>query len=428
MQKSLKTLSVLLLGTLLYTGCQSGHDTTANIDAAVSDKARNLKPDADDTTLRQLAQNNNAFAFDLFTKLKEDGGENLFFSPLSISEALAMTYAGAKGETKSQMKQVLHFSMDDTALHNSFNALDLHLNYTDANYTFTVADSLWAQKDFNLSQSYLDTLKINYGADVKLVDYKKHTEDARVAINSWVEEQTHARIKDLIPKGSLTPLTRFVLTNAVYFKAKWMDPFEKDLTHKANFFLENDDVGLQTDFMQQTLYAAYAESDDYQALELLYRGERSSMLILLPREGKLSQTEENLSAIYPALNAELAYERVHLELPKFEFTTDPYFLKKHFKALGMQVPFSDDADFSGMTGKPLMISEIIHKAYIKVDEESTEAAAATAVIGVGGAAGPQDPPVEMIVNRPFLFFIKDQKSDQILFMGVVKRPVNDSGA
>ncbi len=422
MKKFLKTILFPVLFATLWSGC--GGNSASNINIASSKQQRDLTPDVNNNTLKQLAGNNNAFAFDLFSELVKTNRENLFFSPESISEALAMTYAGAKGETKKEMATVLHFDMNDTLLHKSFNALDLHLNHTDANYTFNIADSLWLQKDFPLRESYLDTLKINYGADVKLVDYLHHTEEARLAINRWVEGKTHTRIKNMLSKGMLVPDTKLVLVNAVYFKGKWVNEFKAYKTHKGTFYIESNKT-IQTDFMKQESSANYAETDDYQAISLPYMGERTSMVVLLPKAGRYSYVQDNVTQLYPTLSQEMHMEVVDLKMPKFEFATEPYALKSLFMALGMQRCFNEnEADFSGMTEKMgLYIASIVHKAFIKVDEQGSEAAAATAVIEA--ASGNIETTKQMIVNRPFLFFIKDDLSGQILFMGAIHKPVHN---
>ncbi len=423
MRNRIKRVLWLLALSLVWSGCGGGSGSKENFSIAASKLQRDLSPDVNDTVLSTLAENNNAFAFDLFSELARSGRKNLFFSPYSISEALAMTYAGARNNTKSEMAHVLHFDLHESQLHSTFNALDLHLHHTDANYTLSVADSLWAQKEFTFLDSYLDTLKVNYGADVRLVDFKEHTEDARAAINGWIEAKTHERIKNLIPRGALSRDTRLVLTNAVYFKAQWMDTFNEDLTQKDLFYL-SDGATAEANFMYQRLHALYTEDTDYQAIDLPYRGERTSMLIVLPAGGKFDTVQSSLKSIYPDLISSLTNADVRLTMPKFEFTTDVYALKKDFQALGMQEAFEGSADFSGITGKKdLIIDDILHKAFIKVDEQGSEAAAATVVmIGVTGAPGDPSPVKEMVINRPFIFFIKDLKSGQILFMGVVQKP------
>lgn len=416
----LKCLSVLSAAVLL-SGCSGSSGVNNDIASAESKLERNLTPNVDDGELKVLASNNNAFAFDMFAKLQASESGNLFFSPYSISEALAMTYAGANADTKAQMAQALHFDRNDTRLHNDFNALDLHLNYSDTNYTFSVANSLWAQQGYEFVPAYLDTIKVNYGAGVNLVDFQQQTEKARVAINSWVEEKTKQNIKNLIPQGVLSSNTKLVLTNAVYFKGMWANQFEEAVTRDA-VFTRLDGSTKETPMMRQQEAFAYTETERYQAIELPYKNNRTSMVVLLPKENKHSEVLSGIEAIYAEAVSAFAMESVDLKLPKFKFTTGLYQLTPHFKAMGMIDAFTPSADFSKMSiSSELMIAAILHKAFVSVDEEGTEAAAATAVI-MNDTAAPAAPK-EMFVERPFLFFIKDQKSDQILFTGLVEEPV-----
>ncbi len=222
--------------------------------------------------LLTLADNNNQFAFTLFDKLYDDEAGNIFFSPYSISKALAVVYAGANGDTKTEMASVLNFEIEhEEQLHNSFNGLDLHLNQNDENYTFEVANAMWPQKDFPVLDSYLNTIKVNYGANVKTLDYVKQTETSRVAINNWVEEKTHERIKDIIPKGEIDDATLFVLTNAVYFKGQWLSEFYENDTKDATFTAEDGSTHEIAFMNQRELYYQYLKEDNYQAINLPYQ-------------------------------------------------------------------------------------------------------------------------------------------------------------
>lgn len=417
MRRKLKIYSLAFFASLAFIGCTSS-GTTQDFEVAGSKLNRDLNPSVSQTQLTELANNNNDFAFDMFSKLQTSESGNIFFSPYSISEALVMTYAGAKGDTKTQMASVLNFNADDTALHNSFNALDLHLNHTEDNYKFSVANSLWAQKDYKFLDSYLDTIKVNYGADVSLLNFAE-SEKSRGIINSWVEDKTHQKIKNLIPQGVLSHNTKLVLTNAVYFKGQWIDKFEESATKEGTFTLL-DASTKQTAFMYQAKEFFYSENTNYQAVNLPYIGDRTSMLVVLPKNGKFNEVLTNVKDTYQDILQNLTSKDVGLKMPKFEFTTGIYELNQHFQTLGMVQAFDSAADFSGMTGDDdLYIKSILHKAFIKVDETGTEAEAATAVVVNDKFGGVLDP-IEMLVNRPFIFFIKDVKSGQVLFMGVVK--------
>ncbi len=430
MKKLISAILPIGLSIFLVAGCSSSSSSEVDpvsieskIEMKESSLERNFNPVVDTNQTKALIKNNNDFAFDMFRELQKDQNENIFFSPYSISQALVMTYAGAKESTKTQMASALHFDANDSILHNAFNALDLHLNHSDENYTLSVANAIWPQKDFTFLESYLDNIKVNYGAKVRLMDYVNDTEGSRKIINDWVEEKTHDRIKDLIPEGSISANTRLVLTNAIYFKGKWQKTFDKELTKDETFTLE-DNSTIQTPLMNQIDNFPYIENENFQAIELPYKQNRSSMLIILPTKGKFQEVLADINTTFDITSTNLEYKRVNLKMPKFEFTTGLYNLSRAFMQLGMSDAFDPNlADFSNMTGdKSLVISKILHKAFIKVDEKETQAAAATGVIAEITSAPIIEEPVDMFVNRPFILFIKDQTNNQILFMGIIKNP------
>ncbi len=418
------------LSIFLLAGCSSGSSSKGDpvsidnkIEIKESSLERNFNPTVETNQTNILVKNNNTFAFNMFKELQKDENENIFFSPYSISQALVMTYAGAKDNTKTQMASALHFDENDSKLHNTFNALDLHLNHSDENYTLSVANAIWPQKDFRFLESYLDTIKVNYGAKVRLMDYVNNTENSRKIINDWVEEKTHDRIKDLIPEGSISADTRLVLTNAIYFKGKWQKEFDKELTKDETFTLE-DNSTIQTPLMHQIESFLYVENVNFQAIELPYKQDKSSMLVILPAKGKFQEVLTDINSTFDIASTNLKYKRINLKMPKFEFTTGLYDLSKHFVELGMSDAFDGNlADFSNMSGqKDLVISKILHKAFIKVDEKETEAAAATGVIANGTSIPILEEPIDLFVDRPFILFIKDQMTNQILFIGIIKKP------
>jgi serpin B len=372
--------------------------------------------------VKALAQGNNEFAWDMYGKLKGDKG-NLFFSPFSLRTALAMTYAGAKGETAAQMEKTLRFAPQDPALHAAFASTIQSIEPGEkGGYTLTVANSLWGQKDYGFLKPFLETCKANYGSGLTEVDFIKAFEQARGNINLWVEDKTNQKIKDLIPPGGLDNATRLVLVNAVWFKGDWLSQFKKNETQDAPFYLDATEKVTAPLMHRLGKGYRYAEADAIQVLELPYQGDKLAMVVLLPKEkdgiGKLETmlTAEKIAAWVGSLRAP---EKTDVYLPKFKMTYGTKEMADPFKAMGMVLPFGA-ADFSGMDGrKDLFISLIFHKAFVDVNEEGTEAAAATAVVMKGGA--PPAPPV-FRADHPFVFLIRDKASGNILFLGRLVNP------
>lgn len=419
-----KILVCLLVGVILLTFIGCGQTPLVQ-----SSKEQNTSPDVNKTDMENLADANNTFALDLYQTLKENTG-NLFYSPYSISSALAMTYAGARGETEKQMATTLHFTLPQDRLHPAFNSVSLALAsrgqeteiQDKKGFILKNADALWGQKDYKFLPAFLDVLAENYGAGIRLLDFVRSPEDSRVTINDWVSEQTEKRINDLLPGGSITPATRLVLTNAVYFKANWFYQFSEKMTSDGQFNLLNSSK-ITVPMMKQTEKFNYMKGNGYQAVELPYRGQKLSMVILLPGQGRFEAFEGTLQ--YSQLQkiiSDLKSQKVILTMPKFEFTLELK-LRQILAQMGMPIAFSGEADFSGMTEEEeLWIDEVIHKAFVAVDENGTEAAAATAVMMVGAAPG-QPQPIEFTMNRPFIFLIRDIETNTILFIGRVLNPM-----
>lgn len=400
------------------------------ISSVSSDKQREMAPDVASSELVELAAGNSAFAFDLYQVLREKN-DNLFYSPYSISLALAMTYAGARGETERQMANTLHFLLSQARLHPAFNALDLELARRGAGargkdgegFRLNIANALWGQEGYEFLAEFLDTLAENYGAGLQLLDFMGAPEASRLTINEWVSGQTEERIQNLIPQGAIDAMTRLVLTNAIYFNAAWSKPFDEYLTEDGPFYPPQGEP-VTVPMMRQTTSFAYGEDDGYQALELPYDGRELSMLILLPREGAFDAFEKSLDAgLANIVLQELARRRVALTMPRFKFES-AFQLVPALAALGMPHAFSDAADFSGMDGsRALKISGVVHKAFVAVDEAGTEAAAATAVIMQMKAMPILEEPVQFTLNRPFIFLVRDIATSSILFIGRVVDPV-----
>ena len=372
---------------------------------------------------------NNRFAFDLYSRYKSKDG-NIFYSPYSISSALAMTYEGARGKTAEEMQTVFHFPQDASIRRESFLKIDQQINKKDKKYKLNIANALWAQKDYKFLDDYFGLVEKYYGGKVTNLDFTNETEKSRLIINSWVEKQTNNKIKDLIPPGILNSLTRLVLTNAIYFKGFWLKQFDKKDTKEEDFRVSPDNK-IKAQMMRLTGKEAnfnYAETDKLQILELPYEGEELSMLILLPKEDDLKAVEESLnSEKLSEWKKLLRNEKVNVYLPKFKFE-NKYFMAQDLKDMGMPtaftlgIDFGGEADFSGMTGnKKLNIDMVIHQAFVEVNEEGTEAAAATAV-EMAPAAGPSDRIKIFKADHPFIFIIQNSETGNILFVGRVSDP------
>ncbi|TDP75810.1 serpin family protein [Bradymonas sediminis] len=391
-----------------------------------SDKQRVANPQVPQSDREELVKGNTDFAFDLY---KEIAGQdkNLFFSPFSISEALTMTYAGARGETEAEMADVLHLSGDQVQVHPAFNWLDAHLmdlaetpiNEESEPFELAVANSIWGQAGYPFKADFLDTLALNYGAGLNTMDFKSQPEEARQEINKWVEGKTNERIKDLLPEGMITVDTRMVLTNAIFFKASWLYAFDEEVTAPGDFTLR-DGSTVSADLMYQNTDLRYAELDNFKAVELPYDGGDVSMLVLLPEDLAAFEADLDADTIKDAVEA-LEFKDVQLTLPKFSFTL-PLPLTDTLKDMGMTTAFSDDADFSGMNDlNELRITDVVHKAFVSVDEEGTEAAAATAVVVGVESSGPNEL-VDFKADKPFIFVIRANQTGSLLFVGRVLDP------
>ncbi|MGD0784230.1 MAG: serpin family protein [Sedimentisphaerales bacterium] len=367
---------------------------------------------------------NTTFAFDLYAKLAKDSKtSNLFFSPYSISTALAMTYGGARGETQSQMANVLNFTLPNQKLYSAFGDLQKHLiqENKSGGYQLLLANALWGQKGEPFLKEFLDSTQNYYGAGLRQLDFINETERSRQIINSWVEENTKDKIKDLIPQGDIDRDTILVLTNAIYFKGDWKTKFKKKDTQSTDFYLSAKDK-VKADMMQvKEKFKCYAD-EKMQVLELPYKNNELSMLVFLPNkiEG-LAEIENTLST--ERLNDSLSKMRtteIEIYLPKFKMTWGTFSLKKTLIDLGMSNAFkAGKADFSGINGrKNLWVSDVFHKAFIEVNEEGTEAAAGTAVVIVKSI----EIPMVFRADHPFIFIIKDNRSGSILFMGRMMNP------
>lgn len=416
-----------VLAACASTSSSGPDDLGAPGERVASSTPRNQSPDTTAEELAQLTSDNAAFGWRLFREVREDG-ENLFFSPHSISVALAMTFAGARGNTETEMVDALAFSLGQERLHLAFNQLDLTLatraeaGDPDAPRPFRlhVTNALFGQVDFAFLDPFLDTLASNYGAGLRLMDFSTEPEASRLAINAWVSDQTERRIDELLPSGIITGDTRLVLVNAIYFTASWADPFDEAATTDDPFTLpDGEEVVVPT--MHQVVDTGYVSGPSYEAAELVYDGGQLAMLLIVPNEGELATIENTVSASFVSeIREALTEHSVDLALPKFTFRSQ-LMAKEALTRLGMVEPFTAGAaDFSGMTGnRNLFIQDVVHEGFVAVDEEGTEAAAATAVV-IDLDSAP--PPAELIVDRPFLFAIIDRPTGATLFIGRVVDP------
>jgi serpin B len=383
--------------------------------------AMNRKPEP---TANPIPAANTAFGCDLYAKLRGEPG-NVFFSPFSIEAALAMTACGAKGNTLAEMRKVLHLPADADSTNAGFKSLLTTLNgdgkpADQRGFALSVANALWGQKGFPWRKEFLTVTTANYGAGLVEVNFADEPA-ARTQINTWVEDHTNKKIKDLIPKGLLDAATRMVLTNAVHFKGTWDVEFDKKLTKDGPFTLA-DGSKKDVPLMHKKSETWYSETADLQAVDLRYKGGETAMTVLLPKKvDGLEAVEKKLSAeLLDTVGKGMRHTEVALTLPRFKVETK-YTLNDPLMALGMVEAFGPSADFSGLTpADKLYIAKVLHKAFVEVNEEGTEAAAATAVV-MKRASMPQTPKV-FKADRPFLFLIRHTPTNTVLFAGRYEKP------
>ncbi len=411
---------LLVAGTIF---CSAGGPVNHKINSKlVNEESQKGEKELFRNEANLIASATNQFAFDLYLNLKDDAG-NIFFSPFSLSTAMAMTYEGARGQTAREIKQVFHYPESLGVMREEFAETINLINKKDKQYELHTANALWAQKGYPLLTEYVSTVEKYYGGKVSDLDFARETENSRLIINHWVEEQTNNRIKDLIPPGVLNQLTRLVLTNAIYFKGRWENQFPQGNTREEEFMVTPEKKVKVPMMSIREKRFNYLENDELQLVELPYAGQEISMLVLLPKK--------DLKSLEPGLTAEklneykkqLRSEKIDIYLPKFKFETR-YMMggkKGILGRMGMPTAFSPvEADFSGINGwRDFYLSEVVHQAFVEVNEEGTEAAAATGLV-VG---------VTMVVKKlifradhPFIFIIQDRATGNILFMGRVVDP------
>lgn len=415
----------LCFAALATTACASHSDRPAvaqpKVDPATAPAARPVTTAND---RHATAQADSVFAMDAYAVLRKTPG-NLAFSPFSISVALAMTYAGARGETAQQIRKALHFELPDDALHAAYGAQLAGWNdAAPTAYQLRIVNRLFGEQTATFETPFLDITAGPYDAPLEPVDFIRSPEPSRSRINQWVAGQTQDKIKDLLPPGSIDPDSRLVLTNAVYFKGSWETEFDKSLTEPADFHrLEGAAVSVPT--MQLTADLGYAKVGDVEVLEMPYAGGELAMTFLLPGNPQaLAAMETQLTtANITRWVGALSKREVEVRLPRLKVDPPaPTKLKPLLSGLGMPLAFSRAADFTGMTGiKSLFIDEVYHKAFVEVNEEGTEAAAATAVVMTTESMTVSTHP-RFVADRPFVFLIRDLRSGTVLFMGRVVDP------
>ena len=374
----------------------------------------------------QIAQNNNRFALDFYTQVAGKTKGNIFFSPNSISTAFAMCYGGANGSNAEEMAEVMHFAPNTEQFHTDFGAYNRLIEANaKGNIKLSIANRLWGEKTYSFQDDYIALLDKAYTAPLDRVNFYGNPEAQRARINTWVEDQTNDKIKNLLPEGSIDSETRMVLANAIYFKGDWLNQFKKKNTKTKKFNLEDGDK-VQADYMISQRGLLYNENAVFKQIALPYKGNKQSMVVVLPHENNsMAQAEESMRKEAFSNLRYTSIQDVKLELPKFKMTI-PLSLNTPLKKMGMKQAFDEGADFSKMTpSNDLYISSAVHKAFIEIDEEGTEAAAATAIvmsIATSAAPAPKPLPKEFKANRPFLFYIIDNETQAILFMGRVMDP------
>jgi serpin B len=381
-------------------------------------------PGARAVDTKSLVAGNTAFALELYGQLKTNPG-NLFFSPYSISTALAMTYAGARGDTEKQMARVLHFSENQRQLHSDFGQLQRQLGEAGKQKAIelNVANALWAQKGHPFLPAFLKITQDEYQANINQADFNTGADAARDEINRWVGQKTKDKIQDILGPGTLDQTTTLVLANAIYFKGRWAVPYKKEATSIEPFHVSSGSQ-VNVPLMHHFDEVRYMENGDFQAVELPYAGEGLSMMVLLPRQvDGCRKLEDGLNpALVSNTLSQMKKQRVEIFLPKFKLESS-FRLNAALAAMGMPDAFGPKADFSGMDGtKLLYFSLVLHKAWGEVNEEGTEAAAATVVTMMMGMPPPRPPAPIFRADHPFIFFIRDMGSGSILFLGRLAGP------
>lgn len=425
----MRYLQVLLVmcAIVFFAACVDEKVKDKNVTFEVTKNESNITKEVmqvDLEKLKLLARDNNDFGFKLFAEMKNSEQKNILISPFSLSEALAMTYLGSDEDTKSEISKVMNFKGNDKLFHGSFNALDTVLNKSRPDNTLKTVNALWFDKSYEVNESFTKELQKNYGNKLKSMDFKHQLQSSIAEINTWIEKNSNGTLKNTLNKNGIDKNVQLILTNVVYFKAGWMNEFYKESTTQEKFYALNGTVQ-DVSMLNNEYEMLYAENKDFQSVTLDYSGGDSSMVILLSKQGRFEKVMKNLKSNYQLANELSKLELVNLKLLKMKFSTPTYDMKTYFEAMGLVLPFSENANFSLIGSQPLKISDIKHKAFIEIDEKGTEASAVTDVeMCVIVEEKITEPiPKKMHINRDFIFFIKDNQTSQILFMGLIKEIV-----
>ncbi len=362
------------------------------------------------------------FAFDLYQELATKSG-NLFYSPFSISGAMVMPFAGSQGKTKTEIAEVLGFPIDHSKGIEAFKKLSTQLEEkTESGPEVNIANSIWAQIGLGMNTSFVDQMNKHYDAGLNYVDYKNKPEESRKDINTWVEDKTNNKIKDLIPKGVITPDTYLILVNAIYFLGDWLSPFDSTQTYKDEFYGVEEKV----DMMSQQNYYPFYRNNKFKAIAMPYEGNEYEMIAFLPnkKDGITALEKTMTPELFNMVKKGMRSQEVSLQFPKFVINSN-YSLKNHMKQVGLKTAMAGAADYSGICDRSLTIDQVLQKAFIQVDEKGTEAAAATAIVMTTESL--QTPLIQSFrADHPFLFLIYHKTTDTILFMGRMENPNKDS--
>lgn len=406
-------VTVIVIIALIYSGL---------FIPPINVKARAIDTYATDESVSNLSESINDFSFNMYKHLNVDNNDNVFLSPYSIFAALAMTYEGARGDTAVQMEDVLGLKQNDEVSLCSFGRIYNLLNI-DAEYTLNTANALWTKKEYPFLEEYLSFIDNYYMGKATDVDFT-NTKEAADIINQWVEDNTGGKIEDMLSEGDISPGTVLILSNAIYFKGLWLSKFDAEYTFDRDFEISKDEI-VQVPTMVLTGSEEsfnYTETEDLQILELPYKGDTVSMIIILPKENDISSVIHKLDSNNFSFWMDSMYPTdVDIYLPKFNFKTE-YNLKNMLIDMGLDKAFSFNADFSGMNGfGGLYIEKVLHKAFVEVSEEGTEAAAATTV-HILETSVPESPKI-FDADHPFIFLIQHKETGTILFMGSVQNPL-----